>query len=227
MIKVNKAGLCLRVFVALAVASTFVWFFWFQKGVNGYFLESKNGRTHVEAGSDPTVVLLSLLGIALFCILTIRQVRIGESQPASLPLRFTVFLFDSWFSLFTLSSIFSLPSLLLEAYRTGTFQWHFERDYSVPTDTIEVVLILVYLAIIVLYFVLPLVTRRQTLGCWIFRLATVNGDGDVLYLPFSTAAWRVLMEFSGLIHPIRTVKERDSQGRTWYDRETGLTVVRY
>jgi hypothetical protein len=26
---------------------------------------------------------------------------------------------------------------------------------------------------------------------------------------------------------LRTIKERDSQGRTWYDRETGFIVVSY
>jgi uncharacterized RDD family membrane protein YckC len=227
MTQINNSGWFLRTLVAVALVSTFIWTFWFQKGMVGYSEQIADGRTRVVAGSNPMAVLLSVLGLFFYFALMKVRIRVGESRAASLKLRGAAFLLDLWFLLLCVSGIGSIVSLLLEANRTGSFQWHFERDYSVPADNVSFVLVLVFLALVVLYFVWPLSRRRQTVGCWIFRLATISVGGDVLYLPLSTAAWRVYKEFIGLTHPIRTVKERDAQGRTWYDRETGFMVVRY
>jgi uncharacterized RDD family membrane protein YckC len=221
MIKIGRSDF-VRALAAVALVFTFVWFFWIQKEMVGYSQVIADSRTHVVASSNPTAVLLSVLGLFFYTFLMNVEVRVGEWRAASLELRFAALLFDLWFLLLCIRGIASILSLLLEANRTGTFQWHFDRDYSVPSDSVDFALVLVFLALVVLYFVWPLSRRRQTVGCWIFRLATVSANGDVLNLPLSTAAWRVLMESRGMIHLIRTVKERDSKGRTWYDRETGL-----
>jgi uncharacterized RDD family membrane protein YckC len=226
MIKISKLEY-LRAFVAVALVSTFVWFFWIQKEMVGSSQIIADGRTHVVANSNPTAVFLSVLGLFFYSFLMNVEVRVGEWRAASLGLRFAALLFDLWFLLLCIGGIGSMYSLLLEANRTGEFQWHFERDYSVASDGFDFALVLVFLALGILYFVWPLTRRRQTVGSWIFRLATVSPNGDVLNLPFSTAAWRVYKEVIGLTHPIRTLKGRDAQGRTWYDRETGLMVVRY
>jgi hypothetical protein len=144
-----------------------------------------------------------------------------------LPRRVAAFLFDVWFVLFALIGISSFVHLLLEAQRTGVFQWHYERNYGVASDGADFAIVFINLAIIALYFVLPLARRRQTVGSWIFRLATLSAGESVLYLPLSTAMWRIFMEFRGLCSPVRTIKERDAQGRTWYDRDTGFTVMAY
>lgn len=216
-----------RGFAAIAMALTFVWSFWIQKLTIGYVAESRNGMSQVVAGSNPGVVILSVFGVACFFFLMRTRVRVTEGRVAPLQLRVVAFILDLWFLIFVIGGIGSLPSLFLEAQRTGTFQWHFERNYSVPTDNIAVPLIFVFLALMVLYFVMPIAKGRQTIGCWICGLITVSGDGSVLNLPISTATWRVYKEFTGIVHFIRTIKETDSQGRTWYDRETGLMVVRY
>jgi uncharacterized RDD family membrane protein YckC len=226
MIKTSKSEF-LRAFVAVALISTFVWFFWIQKEMIGTSQVIAEGRTHVAARSNPTVVILSVLFLFFYSFLVNLEVRVEEWRAASLQLRIAAFLFDLWFLLLCISGMGSILSLLLEANRTGNFQWHFERDYSVASDGFDFALVLVFLALVILYFVWPLSRRRQTVGSWIFRLTIVSPNGDVLNLPFSTAAWRVFMEFRGIIHLIKTVKERDAQGRTWYDRETGLMVVQY
>jgi uncharacterized RDD family membrane protein YckC len=226
MNKISKSGF-VRAFVAVALVSTFVWFFWIQKEMIGSFQVIADGRTHIAASSNPTAVLLSVLGLFFYSFLLNVEVRVGEWRAASLQVRLAAFLFDLWFLLLCIGGMGSILSLLLEANRIGKFQWHFERDFSVASDGVDFALVLVFLTLVILYFIWPLSRRRQTVGCWIFRLATVSPNGDVLNLPLSTAAWRVLMEFAGIIHLIRTVKERDAQGRTWYDRETGLMVVQY
>jgi hypothetical protein len=72
--------------------------------------------------------------------------------------------------------------------------------------------------------------RRQTVGSWVLRIATVSADGSVLTLPLSVAFRRAYMEFTGLVSPFsfwKAAKGRDALGRTFWDREAGFMVVRY
>jgi hypothetical protein len=225
--KMNKIGNILRSLAATAVVAHFIWFFWFNKESVGYFSETNNGATRIYGGTTPAHVLAAIFGIALFCILMTIEVRVEDFQIPSIWRRFAAFLIDFYFSLFTLSSVGAIIPLLLEARRTGAFKWHFQRDHFVASDAVDTALVFVVMAGIIFYFALPLAWRRQTVGCFILRIATASAGGSVLYLPLSTALWRTYREFIGLCSPIRTIKERDSQGRTWYDRETGFMVVRY
>jgi uncharacterized RDD family membrane protein YckC len=223
----NKQGTVFRALTGLALGSSFVWFYWFQKNPVGYSSETKNGVTHVVAGSSPSVVSLAILGIIFFIFLMTREVHVETAQAASLRRRFVAFLFDCWFLLLTVVGVSSLLHLLLEAQRSGIFRWRYERESGIDPDGADVVLILVNLTVMFMYFVIPLARRRQTVGQWVFSLATVSAGGSVLYLPFSTALWRTFMAFRGLMSPWRLLKETDVEGRTWYDRETGFTVVRF
>jgi hypothetical protein len=223
----RREGIVPRALTGMALVSSFVWFYWFQKKSIGYSSETKNGVTHVLAGSSPVVVLLSVLGLFLFIFLMTRKVQVDTFQPSSLERRFVAFLFDCWFLMLTVIGASSLFHLLLEAQRSGTFHWSYEREYGVASDGVDTVLILINLTVMFMYFVIPLARCRQTVGQWLFRLVTVSANGSILYLPFSTALWRTYMAFRGLTSPWRLFKETDAQGRTWYDRETGFSVVRY
>lgn len=222
-----KQGIIPRALTGIALVSSFVWFYWFQKNPVGYSSETKNGATHVMAGSSPVVVSASILGILLFIFLMTREVHVEAFQAASLGQRFVAFFFDCWFLLLTVVGTSSLLHLVMEARRSGTFHWRFERVSGVSPDGADTVVILVNLVVMFMYFVIPLARRKQTVGQWLFRLAIVDADGSVPYLPFSTALWRTFMAFRGLVAPWRFLKETDAQGKTWYDRETGLSVVRY
>jgi RDD family protein len=223
----KREGMVPRLLTAVALVSSFVWFYWFQKNSVGYFSETKDGVTRVMAGSSPFVVSLAILGILLFVALMTKEAHIETYQPASLLLRFVAFVFDCWILCLTVIGVSSLVHLLLEAQRSGTFRWHYEQASGADTGGADTVLILLNLTVMLMYFVIPLARRRQTAGQWLFRLATVSANGSVLYLPFSTALWRTCMEFQGLIYPWRLWRGTDTQGRTWYDRETGFMVVRY
>jgi RDD family len=223
----NKRGIVLRTLTAIMLVSSFVWSYWFQKNPVGYSSETKNGVTHVMAGSSPVVALLSIAGILLFIFLMFREVRIETFQTSSLRRRFVAFLFDCWFLLLTVVGASSLFHLLIEARHSGTFRWRYQQESGAPPNGADAAIVLINLAVMLMYFVIPLARRRQTVGQWLFRLATVTPGGSILYLPFSTALWRTFMAFRGLISPWRFLKETDVQGRTWYDRETGFIVVRY
>jgi len=170
---------------------------------------------------------MSLAGLAVYCVLLNTPVREQEFRIAPMWRRAAAFAVDFWFGIFTLGALSGFVHVLLETSRTGKFQWQYHRDYLVATDGVSFVLVFAGLAALVAYFLLPLMKRGQTVGCWIFKLATVNLDGYVIYMPFSTGMRRLFAEFRGVCSPLRTFRKRDEQGRTFYDIESGFTVVRY
>jgi uncharacterized RDD family membrane protein YckC len=227
---INRTSAIPRALAAIGVMSTVVWVFWFQKGQLGYRLYGKDSVQFVAAGTTPIALASSIVGIGLLFVLMRQELRVGDFQISPLWRRYAALLIDFWFAVYVFASITTMIPLLLEAVRTHSFQWQFERDYWVPSDWAMVVLILAAIGAIAAYFVLPLANRRQTLGFWILRIATVNSDGSVVSLPLSTAFRCAYTEFSELFSPFslwRLVKGRDAQGRTPYERETGLMVVRY
>jgi hypothetical protein len=223
----RKEEIIPRTLTALALVSSFIWLNWFQENVVGFSSETKNGITHVVAGSSPVVFFVSILGIALFIFLMTKEAHIETSHPSSLKRRSAAFIFDCWFLLLTVVGVSSLLHLLLEAQCSGTFRWRYEIENGGAPDGADAAIVLINLIVMLMYFVVPLAHRRQTVGQWLLRLATVDAGENVLYLPFPTALWRTFMAFRGLVSPWRFLKETDAQGRTWYDRETGFTVVRF
>jgi hypothetical protein len=213
--------------VFAGVIYSYVWAFWFQHEDMGSFTEIKNGTTSVASATSPRAVMMSLVGLAVYCVLLNTRVKEQQFRIAPMWRRAAAFAIDFWFSIFTLCALFGFLDVLLEATRTGKFQWQYHRDYLVLTDWINFILVFASLAAIVAYFLLPLMRKGQTVGCWIFRLATVNLDGYVIYIPFSTGMRRLLAEFRGVCSPLRTFRKRDEQGRTFYDIDSGFTVVRY
>jgi uncharacterized RDD family membrane protein YckC len=220
-------SLIARSVVFAGVAYSYVWAFWLQHETIGSFTEIKDGATSVTAGANPQAVLMGLVGLAVYCVLLNTPVKGQELRVAPMWRRTAAFVVDFWFVIFTSGALLGCIDVLLEATRTGIFRWHFHRDYLVATDGVSFALVLVGLAAFVAYFLLPLVRRGQTVGCWIFSLATVNFDGYVIYTPFSTAIRRLLWEFRGVCSPLKTFRKRDEQGRTFYDIESGFTVVCY
>jgi hypothetical protein len=223
----TKDGILPRALVGTALVASFVWLYWLQKNPVGFISETKNGVTHTVAASSPVVVSLSILGIFLFIFVITREVRFKTFEASSLKRRFAAFIFDCWYLLLSVVGVSSLLHLLLEAKRSGVFRWHYEIENRVVSDGADAAIVLINLTAMLMYFVIPMARRRQTVGQWLFRLATVSTGGSVLYLPFSTALRRIVLAFCGLCWPWRFLNETDADGRTWYDRETGFTVMRY
>jgi RDD family len=227
---INRTAIIPRALAAIGVMSTVVWVLWFQKGGLGYRAYGRDSVQYVAAGTTPIALVSAVLGICLLFVLMRHELRVGDFQISPLWRRYAALLIDFWFSVYVFASVTTMIPLLFEAARTHSFQWHFERDYWVPSDWAMVVLILAGIGAIATYFVLPLANRRLTVGFWILRIATVSSDGSVVSLPLSTAFRRAYTEFIELFSPFslwRAVKRKDGKGRTQYDRETGFMVVRY
>jgi hypothetical protein len=225
-----RAGIVLRAVAAIGVMLTIVYVSWFQKGELGYRSFGRGGAQYVVAGTTPIALLFSVLGTVLVFLVMRPELRVGDFRVSPLWRRYAAFIIDFWLSLFIFANVTSIVPLLLEAERTGSFHWRFERDFSVPSDWTMTVLILICIAAIPACFVVPLANRRQTVGFWILRIARVSSDGSVLSLPLLVAFRWSFREFTELFSPFsfwKTAKGRDAEGRTGNDRETGLMVVSY
>jgi hypothetical protein len=195
----------------------------FSIGEVGSSAEWKDGRALVRAGSHPIMLAWAALGIGLFMFLMkTKTVHVNAGIP-SMKRRFGAFLIDFYFSILVIASFGAILPLSLEAVRTGHFTWHFVRDYSVPADAWILPGIVVGMGAMFAYFVLPLAKGKQTVGCFVMRLQILPPFGDAGSFTLREAVRRTYYEFKGL--SILRKLDRDSHGRTWYDRETNCTVV--
>jgi RDD family len=208
--------------VGISVVAPYV----FTIGEIGTFMQVKNGRTVVSAGSHPAIVVWDVVAIGFFVALMFRK---PNSTLAGVPSRWrrsASFVIDFWFSLLVMSSIGALLPLALEGLRTGHFAWQFRRDYAVSTDgVLGVPSVFIFMALVFLYYVFPLTRGRQTVGCFIMRLRTLPPFGDGGCFTFRAAMKRTFYEFRGLSGMLMRPWKRDAAGRTWYDVETNCEVV--
>jgi hypothetical protein len=216
----------LRLASIILVALSFVTVHSFNVGQVGNTMQWKDGTAFISAGSHPAILVWDALAIVLFVTLMLRNAITAVIGIPSRGRRIAALLIDFWFSLLTLSGIDALVPLWLEAARTGHFAWHFQRDFAVSTDEVFALpSVLVFMALIVLYFVFPLTRGKQTVGCFIMRLKVTPPFGDGGCFTFRAALKRRYYEFMGLTSLLSRKWDRDEQGRTWYDIQTNCTVV--
>jgi uncharacterized RDD family membrane protein YckC len=213
--------------IALVVLS-FVAIHAFDIGQVGDSLEWKDGKARVSAGSNLVILIWDAFALILFVGLMLRKSNTSFSGVPSRGRRILAFLIDFWFSLLTISGVGAIIPLLLEAGRTGHFAWHFQRDYAVSSDAwIALPTSLSFMALMVLYFVLPLTRGKQTVGGFIMRLKVTPPFGGGGRFTFWQALRRTYYEFNGLSPFLWLSKDwdNDGQGRTWYDVKSNCTVV--
>ncbi|MHB8485889.1 MAG: RDD family protein [Candidatus Acidiferrales bacterium] len=215
----------LRLVSLIWVVLSFVIIHFFNVGQVGDSMEWKNGDTFISAGSHPAMLLWTATAIALFVLLMVKEPTAVATGIPTRKRRVLAFVIDFWFSLLTISSIGALIPLWLEAVRTGHFVWHFQRNYSVSTDSFSLLSSLFFMVLMVLYFAFPLTRGRQTVGCFIMRLRVTPPFGDEGRFTFKAALMRTFWAFMGQTSILTRKWDRDGLGRTWYDRRTGCAVV--
>ncbi len=215
MLKLATRMNLLRAIAGFWILLNFALDYVFRVGEVGYTAQSKNAQTHISAGSHPATLVWSAVAVALFIVvIKIKPEETPDGVP-SLGRRFLAFIIDFLFSLTIVATFGGLLPLWIEARRTGQFSWHFARDYSVPSDEIFVLpLVVLSMALMWLYFALPLTKGRQTLGCFILRLKVTPPFGDRGAFTFREALRRTWYEFKGLCSVLRIREGRDSSGRT-------------
>jgi RDD family protein len=216
----------LRAVVAFWFLLSFVVQYVFSVGEVGFVAHSKDGQMHVSAGSHPVFLVWSAIGLVSFLVLMRMKAEETFDGIPSLKRRFLALVIDFSFSVTVITSLAAMLPLWLESMRTGHFSWHFSRDYSLPADEIFIVPeVLLSMGLTLLYFVWPLTKGKQTVGCFILRLRVTPPYGDRGVFTFRQALQRTWCEFKGLCSLLRIGEQRDSDGRTWYDRETNCTVI--
>lgn len=201
-----------------------------QTGLFGYSSYSTDHQDYVMAATTPSALALALLGLVVFVALARTELRIAEFQIAPLWRRYIALVVDFWFTVFTSAAVLPLVPLMLEYRRTGEFRWSFSRDYSVPSDWVGGPLVLIGIAAMVAYFALTLANRRQTVGRWMMRIATVQVDGSAIRMPVLAASRRLYKELRELLSfasLTNAVKGRQADRRTWHDAGDSFIVVRY
>jgi uncharacterized RDD family membrane protein YckC len=214
-------SLLLRLALLLSILFSFVWAVGSQDGDIGAGIASTDHTTHVSAGTTPQAVGMGVVMLLIYLLILNTPTEQKELRSATIWRRAAAFAIDLWVAVYSLSAIFACFPVLLEAHRTGTFRWSFQRDYGVASDWVYWGILLPYMVALVAYFLVPLMLRGQTVGAWIFKLVTVNSDGYPVKLPFRIAVRRLRAEFRGLRSPLKTFRKRDEQGRTFYDINAG------
>lgn len=224
----TKSNLPLRTLAAIWLASTVVVFLRYREEVLGYSFYSSGAVEHVAAGATPTAIALALVGLLFLSVAARGEIRVDKFEIAPLWRRYVSVLVDFLSFVFVWGALGAMIPLALEARRTGKFQWSFTRDYSVPSDSVGGLLILVGLVTMVAYFVLPLASRRQTLGRWMLRIATVNVDGSLVRAPFLVALRRTYREVRELasFSTFREMVRGTPRNEGTYDDDR-LIVVHY
>lgn len=186
----------------------------------------KNGESEMSVRSDPILFIWAAMAVVLFAVLMgIRSRTVTVGIP-TLKRRAAAFFIDFWFSMTTVTTASALVPLWLEIRRTGRFPWHFERDYSVGSDAFILPLVLLEMAVVFLYFALPLTKGKQTVGCFVMRLRVVPPFGDYGRFTFRESLRRTAYELWGLLTWKWATKDfLDDRGGTWWDRETNCSVV--
>lgn len=181
----------------------------------------------VSAGTHPGLILWALAALFLFFGILRREEPIRNLQAPSMKRRVWAFCLDFIFYIGAVAPLLALIPLFLEAHRLGHFEWEFARDYSVPLDWLAWPLVLVMMLGMVPYFAYPLTRGKATAGSYLLRLLVVE-KGKPVSLSWPSAMKRVGWEFLGFgLWPYTLFKGKDSEGKTWYDRKSGLQVMRY
>ncbi|HET6931685.1 MAG TPA: RDD family protein [Candidatus Acidoferrum sp.] len=210
---------------ALAVWVILIFVLFYRFSISQIAVQGGDGAYHVSAGSHPILLAWSIIAIVLFFASVYIEGTATEDGIPSLGRRFLAFLIDFFFSLAVISTFAAVIALLIEYSHTRQFAWSFERNYSLPTDDMILLPLLVLTMVLMFfYFVWPLTKGKQTVGAFIMRLSTTPPFGDKGCFTFREAARRVWFEFRGLTLFAVFKPGLDAQGRTWYDRETNCRV---
>ena len=134
----------------------------------GYSAQWEGGEGRVGAGSHPVLIAWSVVALLVYVAVILIDMPIEATAAAKMGRRSLAFAIDLYFSLLTVSSLVGFLSLGMEAARTGHFAWHFQREYAVRTDQLfGFPIVLGSMGLIFLYFVVPLLYGKQTVGCFL------------------------------------------------------------
>jgi uncharacterized RDD family membrane protein YckC len=197
----------------------------------GFSVSDFGDNALVQGGSHPALLIWDAVAIPLLAFAMTRETSYDIVGASSWTRRFFAFLVDFFVVMMTLAPVIVLIPLAAEGFRTGRFAWYFERKYIVASDrAIAIPLTLSLMMLMALYFALPIVRSKQTVGCYLLAVKVVPDTSDGRRFGLTDGLKRVALGFIGLCSwPFMWLLRRGGDGSTWYDRWTRcrVTLVRY
>ncbi len=190
---------------------------------------SVNGDTSYAASSDPVLLLLSPLLIAMYLWILRRPPVVGRSfVTAGIWRRLWAFLADFLFAMLMVTPWMGLIALLVEAHHTGHFDWVVHRQPAQDGDgTLVSLLLLPCMVLLLSYFALPLSFGRATPGSVLLGIAVRPDSGRPL--PFLTALGRTALSYVAVCGCFISIPMALSnpEKRMWQDKACGTHVVQW
>lgn len=193
----------------------------------GFSVSGAGDNALVQGGSHPVLLIWDAVAIPLLASVMTREASYEIAGIPSWTRRFLAFMVDFLVVMMTLAPPMALIPLAAEAFRTGRFSWYFERRYMVTSDQgIAIPLTLSLMMLMALYFALPIVKSKQTVGCYLLAVKVVPDTSGGRRFGLSDGLKRVTLGFIGLCSwPFLWLLRRGDDGSTWYDRWTRCRVI--
>lgn len=190
---------------------------------HGFQANCVNDHCYVVAATSQVGLIASAVLAAFLILYPQLRPEVEHTEPVKLWKRGVAFYIDFFVALSIAAPIATLPLLLEEGKITGTFQWHFERDFARPTDAaLAIPAILGMFVVLFLYFYLHLQLKRQTIGQYLmgFRVepepgTDANAFNVVLLSWIGMCMWPFAL-YGAAKHP---------QKLFWWNEQTHTRVV--
>ncbi len=187
---------------------------------SGSYVAIDNSKTHIEVWFKPLSLSIPAALLGLFILLLFAKTSDGTTPVPGLLRRFAAFYVDFMYvGAGIVRPIQGLVDVLAERWRTGTWQWNFVRDYAARTDTaVFFVSAAAYVLAIMVYFALPLMRGRPTIGSLMLGYQVVADDGNPL--TWGEAGLRVFLGFFAACSTIIAfwIGRDASKGKFWLDK---------
>ncbi len=149
---------------------------------------------HIEASLHPIPLIVLPLLFILIMLWKKPDVDIDPKSRVGIFRRIAAFYIDFFTVMIGVMPFITLPSLVVEYFVTGTWQWRFERDYFRYSDLLSLFFFLIGFYAIFYFFKWHFKNGKQTPGQRLFKFKLIqNGDkpsmGIRLLVAWANAAW--------------------------------------
>jgi uncharacterized RDD family membrane protein YckC len=181
-------------------------------------MECEDGRYYYAAGSSPPSLAFAAVVILSYCALLASRPSENLRPVKGVVRRWIAFWLDFLIAMAAIGPIIGMIEVFAEWFRTGGFEWSFERTEAASGDAIVNIgtLILAFL-LISFYFALPLVAQRPSPGSCILGYRVIADNRQPL--PMGAALKRTALGFTAAIRVFRGIgtERNPDQGKFWLD----------
>jgi hypothetical protein len=185
----------------------------------GLATQWEDGNYRFSGGTRPEALVLAGLIVALYiALMKAKRVKPYAPLPGAIR-RFFAFWIDFLLAMMSISPIVGILPVIVEWRRTGAVQWTIERNAPMPGDSLQTIIgLLVTMAVLLMYYVVPLLRERPSPGACILGYVVIPDEGVDLSL--RDALLRTSLGFVALAscYLIPFVGRDKKKGKIWPDK---------